>query len=97
MGADFCVEAEVYLGELRPNDVTVELFLGSVDANGEMKEGRRIVMGLEKSIRNGSGVYKARTAISSGSGLYGYTVRVLPHHPDLVDPFRSGLITWASV
>lgn len=97
VGADFCVEAEVYLGELRPNDVTVELFLGSVDANGEMKEGRRIVMGLEKSIRNGSGVYKARTAISSGSGLYGYTVRVLPHHPDLVDPFRSGLITWASV
>ena len=30
------------------------------------------------------------------SGLHGYTVRVLPHHPNLVTPFLPGLIAWAS-
>ena len=28
------------------------------------------------------------------SGLHGFTVRVLPCHPDLVNPHRMGLIAW---
>jgi starch phosphorylase len=28
------------------------------------------------------------------SGRQGYTVRVLPRHPDLDDPFKLGLILW---
>ena len=29
------------------------------------------------------------------SGRHGYTVRVLPNHPDLGDPYKQGLILWA--
>jgi hypothetical protein len=29
------------------------------------------------------------------SGQHGFTVRVLPHHPDLTTSFQPGLIVWA--
>jgi len=28
------------------------------------------------------------------SGLHGYTLRVVPHHPDLNNVMSTGLITW---
>ena len=28
-------------------------------------------------------------------GRYGFTVRVVPHHPDLVSPVELGLVAWA--
>jgi starch phosphorylase len=95
VGTPFNVQAEVSLGELTPEDVTVQLFLGNVDGNGEIKEGQTSVMVMEKSTQHGMFLYNASVVISSGSGLYGYTVRVLPHHPELVTPFQPGLITWA--
>ena len=52
---------------------------------------------MEKAAKGGTSFYKAQAVTSLGSGLYGYTVRVLPHHPDLVSPFLPGLITWATV
>jgi starch phosphorylase len=32
---------------------------------------------------------------SQTSGRHGYTVRILPKHPDLGDPYKQGLILWA--
>lgn len=97
VGSEFSVNAEVRLGELTPDDVAVELYWGAVDANGEIQEGERVAMKMEKHTKGGASIYKAQAVTSLGSGLYGYTVRVLPHHPDLVSPFLPGLITWASV
>jgi hypothetical protein len=39
--------------------------------------------------------YRTRVTASGTSGEHGLTVRVVPHHPDLVTPFIPGLITWA--
>ena len=42
------------------------------------------------------GVYAYRGAIPcTSSGLHGYSVRVLPRHPDLPHTYQPGLITWA--
>ncbi|HEX2517165.1 MAG TPA: alpha-glucan family phosphorylase [Chloroflexota bacterium] len=44
----------------------------------------------------GQGVYAYRGAIPcTSSGLHGYSVRVLPRHPDLPHTYQPGLITWA--
>jgi starch phosphorylase len=45
---------------------------------------------------NGEHVFEATGVPCCRSGLQGYTVRVLPHHPELAAPFVPGLITWAS-
>lgn len=43
----------------------------------------------------GKYLFQASAAPCCKSGLHGYTVRVLPHHPDLTAPFLPGLIVWA--
>jgi starch phosphorylase len=35
------------------------------------------------------------TIKSESSGRQGYTVRILPHHPDIDNPFKQGLVLWA--
>jgi glycogen phosphorylase len=97
VGKEFSVEAEVQLGELSPDDVSVELFWGAVDANGEIQAGQCATMAMANRARSGVNLYQANAVKCSGSGLYGYTVRVLPRNPDLVTPFLPGLITWAAV
>jgi starch phosphorylase len=97
VGKGFTVHAEIRLGELTPDDVSVELFLGPVNAQGDIPEGQRIPMQMEKLGHGGACHYRAEGVACSGSGMYGYTVRVLPRHPDLVTPFLPGLIAWAQV
>ena len=43
----------------------------------------------------GKYLFEAAAVPCASSGLHGYTVRVLPRHPDLANPFLPGLITWA--
>ena len=41
-----------------------------------------------------SHLYQASAVTCHRSGLHGYTVRVLPCHPDLTTPFLPGFIVW---
>jgi len=97
VGEQAQVEAKVNLGELSPTDVNVELYWGPLAANGQIAKGETVSMtcveGQEQAA--GSRVYRADAVVSHASGLHGYTVRVVPHHPDLVTPWLPGLITWA--
>ena len=46
--------------------------------------------------RYGTYVFEAANVPCRESGLYGYTVRVLPFHADEGRSFLPGLITWSS-
>ncbi|PYX42637.1 MAG: hypothetical protein DMG81_01275 [Acidobacteria bacterium] len=52
---------------------------------------------MEAGPQNGLGNYRFESEIQPGlhSGLYGYAIRVVPKHRDLVNPFLPGLILWA--
>jgi glycogen phosphorylase len=90
------VRARLRLGSLSPADVTVELYLGALDAAGEIVEPAAFPMRHTASAGNGEYTFEAAGVPCYRSGLQGYTVRVLPHHPDLAARFVPGLITWAS-
>jgi starch phosphorylase len=94
VGDTFVAQAEVYLGALTPEDVTVELYIGLVNPNGEITRGRATPMRVVKQTREGAYLFEA-DAQCAMSGLHGYTVRVLPYHPDLVTPFLPSYIKWA--
>jgi starch phosphorylase len=91
----FEVKARIQLGNLKPEDVNVELYMGPVKPDGEIYNPN--VSPLELVETNSEGVceYHALAVACEHSGLYGYTVRVLPHHPDLVNRYIPGIITWA--
>ena len=94
VGGDVRAQARVYLGSLNPEEVSVELYLGCVDANGEIVQGVATPMQPTGFADNGSWIYHA-LAICSRSGLHGYTVRVLPKHPDLNNRLLEGMIAWS--
>jgi starch phosphorylase len=89
------VQAQVQLETLTPDDVAVELYLGLVNANDEIIEAQTIPMLATGAKRDGIYLFEASAVTCGRSGLHGFTVRVLPHHPDLVTPFLAGLIVWA--
>jgi starch phosphorylase len=88
-------KARVHLGNLAPNDVAVELYLGRVDPSGELTEAEASPMELVDQDGDGTYLFEAGSTTYRKSGRYGYTMRVLPRHPDLSAPFLPGLIAWA--
>ncbi|MBN1262408.1 MAG: alpha-glucan family phosphorylase [Anaerolineae bacterium] len=89
------VQAEVHLGTLTPEDVCVELYLGEVDARGEIVEGQAAPMDVAACDPGGNCRFAVKDVLCHKSGLHGYTVRVLPRNVDLVTPFLPGYIIWA--
>jgi starch phosphorylase len=86
------VSAEIVLGELTADDVTVQLYQGMLDDEGKIPKGTSITM--EPRDAN-NGIYVFVGAIPClNSGRFGFAVRVLPNHHDLVHPFEPGLILW---
>jgi starch phosphorylase len=90
------MRARIFLGELKPHDVTVELYLGALDASGEIVRPATFPMHHAGFHTNGSQIFQAGGVPCCCSGLQGFTVRVLPRHPDLAAQFIPGLITWAN-
>ena len=81
------------LGQLTPNEVVVQACYGPMEADGKISRLYHVPMKLEKT--NPDGTHRFTGAIPCQStGRHGYTIRVLPHHPDLDNPLDTGLILW---
>ncbi len=94
LGSDVTVSVEVALDTLTPEDVSVEMLTGRVDAHGELQE--QAIIAMECSGRESSGNYRFRAVWQpSKSGLCGYAIRVLPKHRDAVSSFFPLMIIWA--
>jgi starch phosphorylase len=95
VGDQLQVQAQVYLGELKPTDVSVELFYGPLDAEGLIVQGQVLPTLITQS--KGKGTYNFAGAITcQTSGRHGYALRILPKHEDLGNAFEMGLIVWGS-
>ncbi|MBS1791762.1 MAG: alpha-glucan family phosphorylase [Acidobacteria bacterium] len=89
------VQAQVRLGALTPEDVAVELYLGLVNAEGEIVGAQTVPMHATGAKTSDGQIFEANSVTCGRSGLHGVTVRVLPRHADLITPFLPGLIVWA--
>jgi len=95
VGDQLKVQAEVYLGELKPTDVAVQLYFGPLDAEGLIVQGRSLPTLIAQS--KGKGTYVFAGAIScQTSGRHGYALRIIPQHEDLGNPFEMSLVLWGN-
>jgi len=92
---EFNVTVRVHLGPLTPQDVTVQIYHGALDPQERIVDYRIVDMSATGSATDGEYDYTG-TIPCRKSGLQGYTVRILPFHPDLNDLHVPGLVTWAS-
>jgi starch phosphorylase len=97
VGDSFEIQTRVSLGRLKPEDVRVDLFMGKLDTEGEIRDGRTTEMSAVEPDVEQEGVYLYQaTAINCcNSGLHGYSIRVVPKNPNQTTAFLRGLITWA--
>jgi starch phosphorylase len=93
VGAEFPVKVRVHLGSVAAEDVEVQLYHGILDSMGEIADPRAISLRLDPS-RNGSVALFAGSVPCRASGQFGFTVRVVPKHPNLPHSFEPGLVTW---
>jgi starch phosphorylase len=88
------VKAQLALAALTAEDVQVELYQGSIDATGEIINGKAVEMDFQGLDEQGISIYSVNIKYTS-SGLQGLSLRVLPKHADLSNPYEMGLILWA--
>jgi starch phosphorylase len=95
VGSRIRVRAWIQLGPISPGEVSVELYLGRLNSTGEISKGVPLPMEPAGQTPEGLHVFEASGVSCLESGLHGYTVRILPFHPDEARSFLPGLIAWA--
>ena len=89
------VRAEVHLNGIRPQDVEVQIYAGRLDIEGKFAQRETVNMRPVETMDDGWTVYVGEVQPAE-AGRFGFTVRILPHHPLLRDSHSLGLIRWAS-
>jgi len=86
------VSAFIQLGSLVPDDVCVEVAHGKVSEGDELLDTSFDHLTLKEDLGDGRFLFSGEVQIDR-SGSFGYTVRVLPHHPSLASKSELGLVT----
>lgn len=94
LGATREVRATVALGDLSGADVEVQLVTGRVGQSGELEGVGTVTMHDDGPVDDAHRRYVGAAKLSS-AGRMGVTVRVVPHHPLVIDPVELGLVAWA--
>jgi starch phosphorylase len=93
VGDSLKIKANVRLGALSPDDVTVDAYYGRLDHNGEFIERETVTLDA-KDFSDGVHVFQGEVPCIK-PGRFGYTVRVTPSLKKLEKRFVMGLVTWA--
>jgi len=94
VGSNAQITAYIALGTLKPEDVCVQLYYGSLNTRGDIINGKTLDMTLDKDNGDGVHIFKAVHRYT-GAGDLGFSVRVLPQHAFMHTLFQPNLITWA--
>jgi starch phosphorylase len=92
VGNTIYVVANVRLGDLHPTDVVVQAYHGPLDINRQVVRGVSVPL-VWKCQEEGLHRYEGEIPCNM-SGLQGFSVRVLPTHPDAALPQELALIAW---
>jgi starch phosphorylase len=96
LGGTRVVSAAVALGALGPEDVDVQLLHGPVGTGDELTERTAVSMKVAAGDPPDPDHLRYEATLeATTAGRYGYTVRVVPRHPDLTGPAETGLSAWA--
>ncbi len=91
----YALSAEVYLGELTPNDVEVQIYYGKVDKKDDTTNNFAITMKHVSSDEEKKTHKFEGEIVCKSTGHFGFTFRILPKHELLINPFELSVIHWA--
>lgn len=92
LGRTFKLTARIALGTLKPEDVRVEALVGKAGSNRELLGTR--VETLPPTRADGDVSIFEGEVVCDVAGHQGYTVRVVPAHPNIAIPAELQLVAW---
>jgi len=92
VGDSVSIRAEVALGGLSPQDVRVQVVMGQVGSNRDLIGAE--VYDLAPGGATDGGVEFSGVLPCSVTGNRGYTVRVIPSHPNVAVPAELHIVRW---
>ena len=96
VGESLQISARVHLGAVDPQNVRVEAYHGEMD-NGDIRNPVATVLHQspdQSGTGNGNYIYQGSVPATE-SGTYGFSVRVVPTHPCLMQAHELRLIAWS--
>jgi starch phosphorylase len=93
VGVMIPVRAKVFVGDIPPEEIAVDVYFGILDSRGNIIGGELVP--LEPSEEISRGMYQFTGEIESRfCGRHGFLIRVMPKHPRLGAVYEPGLILW---
>lgn len=93
VGKPIKVTTKINLGKLQPKDVEVHVYYGTLNPQGEIYNTNWNILDLKEM--NGEICTYEGTYFCHGTGQQGFTIRVLPKHPLLINP-QDLFCLWAN-
>ena len=93
VGDTFNVTSEVFLGEIKPEEVEVQLYFGRMKSVDSLVTGSYVPMKAQQDLGNGLYIYGCDVACHV-SGRFGFTARATPKGDDWIKNTPE-LLTWA--
>ena len=94
VGQSLDLTAKLHLGPVDPQHVRVEAYHGDIEIDGVRNPQASQLHQSEHNSGNGHYVYRGSVPAAE-SGTYGFSVRVVPTHPHLMQEHELRLITWS--
>jgi starch phosphorylase len=93
VGDPYLVEADIFLGDLLPQDVMVEAYAGRLDPSNRFID--RFTQLMQPIETVADKVYKYRcSVIFEDAGHFGVNIRITPNHPNPESRHGMGLVIW---
>ncbi|MGQ9569641.1 MAG: alpha-glucan family phosphorylase [Thermodesulfovibrionales bacterium] len=92
IGNSIKVEVILSLGQISPEDISVDIYYGRVDSKAEFLD--RSTKPLRQFVREDSRTIFYGELPCEEVGRFGFLIRVMPRHPLLSKPHSLGLILW---
>lgn len=93
VGQKFPIKIKVQLGDIEPDNITVEIVAGILDSQEHIKSYHPVIATLEES--NGDNIYTFSGEVTcQESGRFGITARIIPKNEILPHAIKPKMISW---
>jgi len=93
VGQTMVVKVKVFLGDLSPDDVRIEVVRGSLNAQDQMVGTEVFTAALDESMPDGHHIYHS-DMVSTRSGRIGITARIVPNNSRHIIKHHPRLVAW---
>ena len=91
VGATIKISARIFLGKLFPGDVSVQIYYGAVDPDGNIPHGQVAAMNY---VGNPDDYLYEGSIECNDSGSCGFSIRVVAFHEDAILPYEQPWVVW---